>query len=269
MRKLLTRNSCLKTCILSLALFNINKGFGIELAIDHTNMPWSKVTMTSTNLNELNTHILTPLGYVYSQTQLKVMWSDPYGFLLAECTTPENPYGNDLVSNLPPTDPKRIAYMNIAVEHINKCDWVTFTYDGSYSGEISGVEITYRDRPNGPYSDGMMFGGFPWSAPKPPVACESYVSRHVSLRSVAAGEATEGEGVIRVTCDSNASLEISVNNQSPLETTEGSILEFNYGRTHVIEGIAPYEILIQANMVKSPSVAGAYEWAVPVKITYE
>lgn len=263
MRKLQTKNSVVRTLITLLALTCVQTLQCAEIQ-DNGDM----TGQLKISASELNTHAAYEFLSNYRVSSIFLTWNHPYFTTTAHCENRPNTVGRgDIIFRLPPDDPTRLRYMDEASQILESCVWY-FQVPVETSLPPDNIAILYYDKYDGWHS-GIYFDGIGSTTPAPTVNCESVIVKHVSLGPVRVGEVSEGNGGLRVTCDLNASVEISVNEHKPLLNSDGSIIEFNYTRSHLVEGDTPSEITINTRMVQAPPVAGSYKWAVPVRITYD
>ncbi|OXX37093.1 hypothetical protein B9J90_06695, partial [Vibrio sp. V09_P4A23P171] len=252
MRKLQTKNSVVRTLIISLALTCVQTLEGAELEINDDMTGKLKVSAS-----ELNTHASIDFLTNYRMASIVLTWDNPYLKSTGYCDNRPNTVGRgDVIFRFPPDDPLRLRYMDEASEILESCVWY-FSPAIPTSLPPDNIAINYYDKYNGWHS-GIYFDGIGSTTPTPTVNCESVIVKHVSFGPVRVGEVSEGNGGLRVTCDLNASVEISVNEHKPLMNPDGSIIEFNYTKSHLVERGIPSEISINTRMVQAPPVAGSY-----------
>ncbi|ELF6832532.1 hypothetical protein RA808_003484 [Vibrio cholerae] len=173
----------------------------------------------------------------------------------------------ELPSN--PANPKRLRYMEQAAADLNNCSpWVT--REGKYSAKLNNVSIDYND--------GHTYGDFysRWASPMTPinfrpVECDAQISKQMGFGTLKSNSDLQptANGAITITCNRDLSVKYSVNNGSVLTTSDGSVISFKYSSVNDVEADRPKELNVTGIMTTLPTSPGAYQWYVPVLVTYD
>ncbi|EGQ9610549.1 hypothetical protein V9N49_000970 [Vibrio cholerae] len=190
------------------------------------------------------------------------------------CDTPQNTVGvGQEIKLLDKHDPIRQRYLQQATNDLNNCVWSPLSVNSAPISDdfsVSYIRLYYIDQND--YWDktsGAFFKNLNGFVVGHTTSCQATIKDHIRFGKLTPQENTQAQGTISVQCDSDASINVSVNKGKPLKTSEGAKIAFVYDSSLHVLGAKPIDVIITADMNQTPSQPGSYQWAVPVKITYE
>ncbi|HDI3133409.1 TPA: hypothetical protein PMB21_002103 [Vibrio cholerae] len=186
------------------------------------------------------------------------------------CSLPKRKYNtNGYEANKKPVNhPERIEYAEILASNASACDALPARLNIG-KNKISYVRLDHWDGTKA--ANGWMVDRIPvvHENTLPPSVCSVWVTKNIQYGSLKPGSSTTETGTVRVTCEQQATVSISVNDNKPLTIDNGGEITFHYKRDAEVPPGENYSIPITAVMSQAPVIAGTYKWFAVVRIDYK
>ncbi|EIN5958383.1 hypothetical protein LPO95_000010 [Vibrio cholerae] len=275
MRKLPTLIRYAKHIFLILTLPLTMDASGAEIFLRTDEPGYYSLDRIFVSFSELNTAMSEDTnwgGLRGHNTTIRILTANGL-YLWYRCEHPANTAGDGQeVKYYDLQDPIRQDYIKQAVNHLNTCSWIpieTVNIINSDDFTVTEYNLYYEDQYNEwDRTSGVLFKYLTMTL-EHSSSCHATITNNILFGKLTTHGKAEARGTISVQCDSDADINISVNNGRPLLSSDGAKIAFVYDSSLQVLGAKPYEVIITADMNQTPSQPGSYQWAVPVKITYE
>ncbi|EOW9197409.1 hypothetical protein ACOA7M_001057 [Vibrio cholerae] len=249
---------------------------GVEILLKndvHGDYSLDRVNLTASELNESMTDIDVGGPQLGKHTHIEIELMNNLYFWYS-CEHDRNTAGEAFdIKHRDMSDPIRLEYVRQAADHINNCSsWSVIQENGTPTSDdfsVYRIFIFYEDRynPLNPIQGTFhknLFGTIEHSP-----SCNALVRDNINFGEIPPKGSAEAQGKLTIKCDFATNITVRVNDGTPMLSTDGAEIAFVYDGNLMVPGSQPIDVIITADMNQTPSQPGSYQWAVPVKITYE